>query len=150
MSQARISNIAKIVSGPVTAEVTYTEPEKMIVQARKLHELVENIVIKFPASVAGLEATIQLRKDQIKVNITLIFNAMQAVHFVKLGCEYVSIFIDRVEDLGLNNKQLILDTRAVIDKMQCSSKLLATSIRNPDYMKEAIVAVSDVSTMPPA
>lgn len=141
--------VASIVSGPVSAEVTYTEPEKMVRQARKLAKLADNIIIKIPASPAGLAAACQLKKDGIKMNITLNFHASQAIPFFQLGVDYLSIFVAHVEDFGLNNKKLVYEARQIITQMKSSTKLIAASMRNPDYLVEAIMAGPDVVTVPP-
>ncbi len=146
----QIKRIVSIVSGPVSAEVTYTEPEKMIEHGRKLAGLAENIVIKVPASVAGLTAANQLKKDGIKMNVTLIFHASQAVPFIHLGVDYVSSFVGRVEDFGLDNRKLVSDVTQAIDMMDSPTKQIAASIRNPDYLIEAICSGAEVLTVPPS
>jgi len=146
----QIKRIISIVSGPVSTEVTYIEPEKMIEHARKLAGLAENIVIKVPASVAGLTAANQLKKDGIKMNVTLIFHASQAVPFIQLGVDYVSSFVGRVEDFGLDNRKLVCDIAQAIDKMDSPTKQIAASMRNPDYLVEAICSGAEVLTVPPS
>ena len=146
----QIKKIVSIVSGPVSAEVTYTEPEKMIKHARKLAGLAENIVVKVPASFAGLKVANQLKKDGIKMNVTLIFHASQAVPFIQLGVDYVSSFIGRVEDFGLDNRQLVCDIEGAISQMGSDTKQIAASIRNPDYLIGAICSGAEVLTVPPS
>lgn len=146
----QIREIAKIVTkGPISAEVTHAEPDKMVKQAIKLAAIAENIIIKVPASVPGLQLAQKLKAEGIRMNITLIFHATQAAPFIKMEAEYISIFVGRVEDFGLDNRQLIWDTRKAIDQMGSSSKLLAASMRNPDYLNEAIIAGCDAITVPP-
>jgi transaldolase len=146
----QIKKIISLVSGPISVEVTYTEPEKMLGQARRLAKLADNIVVKVPASVAGLVAAQELKRHGIKLNITLIFHPSQAVPFVKLGADYVSLFVGRVEDFGLSNKEAIHELKRIILEMKSSTKLLAASIRNPGYLMEAVAAGSDVLTVPPS
>ncbi len=146
----QVKEITSIVSGPVSVEVTYTEPEKMIKHAGKLSSIAENVVIKVPGSMAGLAVARQLKKDGIKTNITLIFHATQALPFIGLGADYVSVFIGRVEDFGLNNVKLIGDTAKAIAQMGSSTKLISASMRNPIYLLDAVLGGSDVITVPPS
>ena len=146
----QIKKIVSIVSGPVSAEVTYTEPQKMIEHARKLASLAENIIIKVPASVAGLAVANQLKKDGIGMNVTLIFHSSQAVPFIHLGVDYVSSFVGRVEDFGLDNRKLVSDITQAIDMMDSPTKQIAASIRNPDYLIGAICSGAEVLTVPPS
>jgi transaldolase len=146
----QIKKIASIVKGPISVEVTYTEPKKMVKHAIKLNRLAPNVVIKVPASLAGLTAAQELKKEGIKMNITLVFHPSQAIPFVQLEVDYVSLFIGRMEEFGLDNKEAIWQLRQSIDEMDSSTKLLSASIRNPNYLLEAVMAGSDVITVPPA
>jgi transaldolase len=145
----QIKKIADLVPGPISAEVTYTEPEKMIKHAQKLSKIAKNIIIKVPASVPGLICANELKKMGIKMNVTLIFHPSQAIPFIKLGVDYVSLFVGRVEDFGLSNKKAIWEIMESISKMGSNTKLISASIRNADYLIEAIRAGSDVLTIPP-
>jgi len=147
---SQINKILSIVSNPVSVEVTYTEPEKMVKHAHKLAGLADNVVIKIPASVAGLKAAQQLKRDGIKMNVTLIFHASQAVPFIQLGVDYVSSFIGRVEDFGLDNRKLVGDVSQAIVNMGSSTKQIAASIRNPDYLIGSICSGAEVLTVPPS
>ena len=146
----QIKRIAEIVSGPISAEVTYTDPAMMIKHAQKLSRVAKNIIIKVPASIPGLVCAQQLKKLGVKMNVTLIFHPSQAIPFIQLGVDYVSLFVGRVEDFGLNNKEAIWQLKELIMKMESKTKMIAASIRNPDYLLEAVRAGSDVLTVPPS
>jgi transaldolase len=145
----QVKKIASIIDGPLSVEVTHPGPDEMVKQAHKLAKIADNVVIKVPASIPGLITAQRLKADGIKMNITLIFHPSQAVPFIKLGVEYVSLFIGRVEDFGLSNKDAIWGIKEAIVEMDSPTKLLSASIRNPDYLMEAIVAGSEVLTVPP-
>jgi len=144
----QIKSIAAIIPGPISAEVTYTDPDKMVEHAKKLSKIANNIIIKIPASIPGLIAAVQLKKLGIKMNATLIFHPSQAIPFIKLGVDYVSLFVGRTEDFGIDNKESIWQLKESINKMGSATKLIAASIRNPDYLMAAITAGSDVLTVP--
>ena len=147
---SQIKKIAHIVKGPLSVEVTYTQPREMVKHALKLSKLAENVVVKVPASVSGLVAARELKKENVKMNITLVFHPSQAVPFVQLAVDYVSLFVGRVEEFGLSNKEAIWQLREAIDAMESPTKLLVASVRNPDYLIEAVIAGADVLTVPPS
>ena len=145
----QLREITSLVSGPVSAEVVETEPARITSHAKKLTQIAENIVVKIPASRAGLEAANQLQSDRINLLVTLNFHATQAVPFIRLGVAYVAIFIGRTEDFAIDNKQLSWDTRQAIDNLNSPTRLMAASIRNPDYLIDSIRAGAHVITVPP-
>ena len=146
----RVKEIASVVDGPISVEVTYQEPDKMIKHAERLSAIHPNIVIKVPASLVGLDAAEELKKRDIKMNVTLIFHPTQAIPFIRLGVDYVSLFIGRVEDFGLSNYAAIKQIKRIIDVEESTTKLISASIRNPSYLFAAIDAESDVITVPPS
>ncbi|MFH1957612.1 MAG: transaldolase family protein [bacterium] len=146
----QIKKIASLVSGPISVEVTHPDPAGMVKQAMKLNKLADNIVIKVPASVQGLLAAQDMKAAGLKMNVTLIFHPSQAIPFIKLGVDYVSLFIGRVEDFGLSNIEAISQMKQAIVKMESPTKLLSASIRDPNYLIDAIIAGSDAITVPPS
>ena len=145
----QVRRIASIVRGPISVEVTHTEPDRMVEQARGLATIADNIVIKVPASVAGIKVAQRLKAEGIKTNITLVFHPSQAAPFIKMGVDFISLFVGRVEDFGLENTVSISRLRTMIDEMKSPTRLLAASIRNPDYLVAAITDGAHAVTVPP-
>ncbi len=145
----QVREIAAIVSGPISVEVTHTDPQRMVEQARGLARVAENTVIKVPASMVGLTVARRLKEEGIKTNITLVFHPSQAVPFIRMGAEFISLFVGRVEDFGLDNREHIRRIRSMIDEMKSPTRLLAASIRNPDYLVAAVTDGAHAVTMPP-
>jgi transaldolase len=145
----QLEEISSLVSGPVSAEVVETDADRIARHARKLARVADNIVVKIPASITGLAAAQELKADGVRLLVTLNFHTTQAVPFIKLGVEYVALFIGRTEDFAIDNKQLSWDTRQAIDNMNSPTKLMAASMRNPDYLIDSILANADVITVPP-
>ncbi len=146
----QITKIAKLVTeGPISAEITLTDPKDMIAQGIKLSKIAENIIIKIPAGKNGIPVAKALIDKGIGVNITLVFHATQAMPYIKLGSDYISVFVGRVEDFGFNNIQGVSDTRDIIDASGSKSKVLAASIRSPIQLMECVSAGSHALTVPP-
>lgn len=141
--------ICDLVSGPVSAEVTALTAEDMIAEGKKLASIAKNIVVKVPLTWDGLKACKALTKDSHRVNVTLCFTATQALLAAKAGATFISPFIGRLDDIGLDGMELIRDIRHIYDNYQFSTEILAASIRNINHVHEAALVGADVATIPP-
>ena len=143
-----ISELAEIVSGSVSAEVSALDSEKMIEEGIKLSEIAKNVTVKLPITWDGLAACNALSKKGISVNMTLCFSASQALLAAKAGAEYVSPFIGRLDDLNLKGVELISDIKLVYSNYKFPTKILAASIRTINHVKECACHGADVATIP--
>ena len=142
--------ICSIVSGPVSAEVTATEAEKMIAEGRKLSEIADNIAIKVPLTWDGLKACKVLSGEGNMVNVTLCFSANQALLAAKAGATFISPFIGRLDDINIDGMDLIEDIRVIYDNYGFETQILAASIRTVNHVLESARIGADVMTAPPA
>jgi transaldolase len=143
-----IIEIANIVKGPTSIEVTATEVDEMLKQGRDYAKWSPYGVIKLPTTKAGVKACKVLASERIKVNMTLCFSVTQALLCAKAGATYVSPFLGRVDDIAWDGMQLIRDIRLVYDNYDYQTQILAASIRHPLHIVEAAKAGADVATMP--
>ena len=143
-----ISELAEIVSGSVSAEVSALDSEKMIEEGIKLSEIAKNVTVKLPITWDGLAACNALSKKGISVNMTLCFSVSQALLAAKAGAEYVSPFIGRLDDLNLKGVELISDIKLVYSNYKFPTKILAASIRTINHVKECAHRGADVATIP--
>ncbi|MDI3298814.1 MAG: fructose-6-phosphate aldolase [Bacillota bacterium] len=144
----RLREIAAIVDGPVSAEVTATDAAGMIEQGRELAGLAGNIVVKIPIGEEGLRAVRALSREGIRVNVTLIFNANQALLAAKAGATFVSPFAGRLDDIGHDGMAVVRQIREIFRLHNIDTKVLAASIRHPLHVTEAALAGADVATVP--
>ncbi|PSH66533.1 fructose-6-phosphate aldolase [Phyllobacterium brassicacearum] len=142
--------ICSIVKGPVSAEVTATEYEKMMKEAAVLARIADNICIKVPLTLDGLKACKALRSDGHLVNVTLCFSANQALLAAKAGATFISPFIGRIDDIGIDGMELISEIRTIYDNYDFQTEILAASIRTVNHVKQAALIGADVITAPPA
>ncbi|UXN62145.1 fructose-6-phosphate aldolase [Phyllobacterium zundukense] len=142
--------ICSIVKGPVSAEVTAVEYEQMMKEAAVLAKIADNICIKVPLTLDGLRACKALRSDGHLVNVTLCFSANQALLAAKAGATFISPFIGRIDDIGINGLELISEIRTIYDNYDYPTEILAASIRTVNHVKEAALIGADVVTAPPA
>lgn len=143
-----IKEITEIVDGPISAEVVSLEADKMVEEAIPLAELHKNIVIKLPMTIEGLKACKKLTAMGIKTNVTLIFSVSQALLAARAGATYVSPFLGRLDDIGINSEELISDISTIFDKHRIKTEIIAASVRNPWHVKEAAKAGAHIATIP--
>ena len=142
--------ICEIVAGPVSAEVTATDFAGMMREARTLATIAENVCIKVPLTLDGLKACKSITTDGRQVNVTLCFSANQALLAAKAGATFISPFIGRLDDTGIDGLELIRDIRQIYDNYGYETEILAASIRTINHVKEAALIGADVVTVPPA
>ncbi|MFD2652783.1 fructose-6-phosphate aldolase [Brucella rhizosphaerae] len=142
--------ICSIVKGPVSAEVAATDYEQIMKEAAVIAKIADNICIKLPLTLDGLKACKALTSDGHKTNVTLCFSANQALLAAKAGATFVSPFVGRLDDTGLNGMELIAEIRTIFDNYDYRTEILAASIRTVNHVKEAALIGADVITAPPA
>ncbi len=143
-----VGEILKIVPGPVSLEVTSTDHEGMIQEAKKLKKLGENVVIKIPTTIEGLKAIKELKKMSIDTNATLVFSVNQALMVAKAGATYVSPFVGRLDDISEDGMSLIEDIKTVYDNYSIDTRIIVASIRHPVHVRDAALIGADIATMP--
>ena len=146
-----IKEIARIVSGPISAEVTSLDKNEMIDQGLELSKIANNIVIKVPLTEHGLIACRNLSKKSIKVNVTLCFSSSQALIAAKMGATYISPFIGRLDDIGNEGLNLIEEIITIYNNYpdRLSTEVLVASIRSPLQVAQVAQMGADVATIPP-
>jgi transaldolase len=127
---AVLREIVSLVQGPISAEVTSTDPDEMYDQGKELAAIHPNIVIKVPLTEAGLMTCRKLRAEGTAVNVTLCFSPMQALMAAKCDATYISPFIGRLDDISQDGMELIRQIRVIYDNYGYQTKILAASIRS--------------------
>lgn len=143
-----IAEICKIVSGPVSAEVTSADKDEMLREGREYVKIAPNVVIKCPLTQAGLEATRILNDEGISVNVTLCFSAAQAILAAKAGASFISPFLGRLDDIGQNGLELLAEIIEIYSNYSWKTEVLAASLRHPIHVIEAARLGSHIGTMP--
>jgi len=146
-----IAEICEAVDGPVSAEVAATDFDGMMREAEVLAAIASNVTIKVPLTWDGLRACKALSGQGRMVNVTLCFSATQALLAAKAGATFISPFIGRLDDTGIDGMELISDIREIYDNYDAlATEVLAASIRSPNHVKLSALAGADVVTVPPA
>ena len=145
-----IKEIASIVDGPISGEVkaTTTTAEGMIEEGREIARIHPNMVVNIPMTAEGLKATKVLTSEGIKVNVTLIFTANQAVLAARAGATYVSPFLGRLDDISQPGIQLIQDIVDIFSNYDIQTEIICASVRNPIHFTDCALAGADIATVP--
>jgi transaldolase len=146
-----LGEICALVPGPVSAEVTATETQAMLAEARRLAQVAENVVVKVPLTPDGLRACRALTDEGTQVNVTLCFSAAQAILAAKAGARYISPFVGRLDDIGADGLALIGEIVQIYDAYpDFTTEVLVASVRNSAHVVEAAKMGAHVATIPPA
>lgn len=145
-----IKEIASIVDGPISGEVKATteKAEDMIQEGREIAAIHPNMVVKIPMTVEGLKATKVLAQEGIKVNVTLIFSANQALLAARAGAAYVSPFLGRLDDISQTGVHLIEDIVDIFSNYDIQTEIICASVRNPIHVTDCALAGADIATVP--
>ena len=141
--------ICGLTDGPVSAEVVALDHDTMMKEAEVLRKIADNVCIKVPLTIAGLKTCKALTSDGTMVNVTLCFSANQALLAAKAGASFISPFVGRHDDNGLDGMKLIDDIRLIYDNYAFETEILVASIRHPVHVLESARIGADVATMPP-
>lgn len=144
-----IRTIAELVDGPISAETVSEDADGMVAEGLEYAAWHPNVIVKVPATTAGLEAVSRLRKDGIRSNVTLVFNANQALLAALAGAFVVSPFIGRLDDVSQDGMELIREIAAVFEQdPEIETRILAASIRHPRHVLESALAGAHIATCP--
>lgn len=147
--KAVITEIAELVDGPISAETISLDGEGMVKEGLEYAAWHPNVIIKVPSTTEGLKAVYQLARAGIRTNVTLIFNAAQALLAARAGAFVVSPFIGRVDDTGVDGMQLIREISQIYKAdSEIKTKVLAASIRHPRHVIDSALAGADIATCP--
>ncbi len=145
-----IKEITSIVDGAISGEVkaTTVSAEDMIKEAREIAAIHPNMVVKIPMTAEGLKAVKVLSNEGIKTNVTLIFNATQALFAAKAGATYVSPFLGRLDDIATPGIDLIKTISEIFAMQNIDTEIICASVRNPIHIIDCAKAGADIATVP--
>lgn len=150
---AKICEICKDI--PVSAESTAETTEEMVAEGRRLAAIAPNIVVKLPICEASLPACHTLATEGIRVNMTLIFSAPQALLAASAGARYISPFVGRFEDCGEDGIEQLETVVACVKnyeygywEQEGGPEIITASVRTPHHVTQAALMGADIATVP--
>ena len=122
----------------------------MISEGKRLYKKYGKVAtIKVPCTPNGLIACKELSDDGIRVNVTLIFSASQAILAAKAGATYISPFVGRVEDNSFDGVAVVREIASLYAKQNVKTEVLAASLRDVHSVARCYEDGADIVTMPP-
>jgi transaldolase len=148
--RANLKKICAIVNGPVSGEVTATDFAGMMREGRDIARIDERMIVKVPLTRDGIRACKALAGEGIRVNVTLVFSAAQALLAAKVGATFVSPFVGRLDDVATSGMGLIREIVDIYENYEFKTEILVASCRHPMHVVEAARMGADICTCPPA
>jgi transaldolase len=145
-----LKKICEIVNGPVSGEVTATDFGGMIREGHDIAKIDERMIVKVPLTRDGIRACKTLSGEGIRVNVTLVFSAAQALLAAKAGATFVSPFVGRLDDIATNGMGLIGEIVEIYENYAFTTEVLVASCRHPIHIVEAARMGADICTCPPS
>ena len=144
-----IRTIAELVDGPISAETVSEDADGMVAEGVEYAAWHPNVIVKVPATTAGLEAVSRLGAKGVRCNVTLVFNVNQALLAAVAGAFVVSPFVGRLDDVSQDGMELIREIAAVFEPdPEIDTRILAASIRHPRHVAESALAGAHIATCP--
>ncbi|HMP42743.1 MAG TPA: fructose-6-phosphate aldolase [Roseiflexaceae bacterium] len=146
--KSTITEIAALVDGPISAETVSLDADGMVREGHEFAAWHPNVIVKVPSTPEGLKAVYRLAKDNIRCNVTLCFNATQALFAARAGAFIISPFVGRVDDTGVDGMTLIREIVQIYRTHDLPTKVLSASIRHPRHIIDSALAGADIATCP--
>ena len=143
-----VREIADIVNGPISVEVSSQDAAAMIAEGREIATLIPDPWVKIPSTAAGFEAISVLAGDGIRVNQTLCFSLNQALLGAQAGSFAVSPFVGRLDDIGQEGMDLVEEIVSIFRTYEIKTQVLAASIRHSLHCYLAAKAGAHIATVP--
>lgn len=134
--------------GCISVEVTEVEPEAVYAQAKKIAKIAPQVTVKVPCHIKYYSIIKKLVDEGISLNITLVFSLTQGLAMCKLGVDYISPFIGRLEDINVSGIKLVEELVHMCYIYDFDTEVLAASIRTVEQLHDVIVAGTDIATIP--
>ena len=145
-----LKKICDIVNGPVSGEVVATDFAGMIREGHDIAKIDDRMIVKVPLTRDGIRACKTMSGERIKVNVTLVFSAAQALLAAKAGATFVSPFVGRLDDIATNGMSLIKEIVEIFHNYSFKTEVLVASCRHPIHIVEAARMGANICTCPPS
>jgi transaldolase len=104
--------------------------------------------VKVPLTRDGIKACNTLSGEGLRVNVTLVFSAAQALLAAKAGATFVSPFIGRLDDIGNEGMTIVREILEIFRHYPFTTEVLVASCRHPMHVVEAARLGADICTCP--
>jgi transaldolase len=143
-----ISEIARLVDGPISAEVLAMDTAGMLAEGLTLAAIHPNITVKLPMLPSAMPVVKALAERGMKTNVTLVFTVAQALMAAKAGATFVSPFVGRLDDQGESGMAVVAQIIQVFHRYHLPTQVLVASVRSRDHVEHAARLGADIATVP--
>jgi transaldolase len=143
-----LSELAQTGDGPVIATLSAGEPKAMYKEARELHKLGKNIVLRVPMTREGLRVVRLLGDEQIATDVGLVFTATQALLAARAGTAYVSPSVGGLDDSGHIGMDVVESIVRIYDNFGLQTQIVVQGVQNPIHVLDAATMGADVVALP--
>lgn len=144
-----VKNAAKIIQGPFHLQITEDNKENIIKQAEEFAEVLgDRLVVKICITKESLAAMQVLKKRGFKVNLTCIVSIPQTYFAIQSGADFISIYMGRADDIGIDGVKVISSAINLIDKLNYQTEVIAASMRGVKHYTQAAEAGAHWSACP--
>ena len=112
-------------------------------------------MVKLPVCEAGLAATHALAAEGVRINMTLVFSATQALLAANAGARYISPFVGRFDDIAADGIEQLANVVTCIQNYDWTGKnvddqveIITASVRTPNHVTQAALLGADIATVP--
>ena len=131
-------------------QVTCNSSEEIIKEACTIYDKIDNdVYIKIPVTIEGLDAIAKLKKANFKITATAIYTKMQGLLAIEAGADFIAPYYNRMQNLDINSDETIATFAEVIAKYNYSTQILAASFKNMYQVNQAIKNGAQTVTLAP-
>ena len=146
-TMVEISHIVNILQ----VEALGSNADEIIDEAHRLIQLgldPKKSVFKIPVSLEGTKACNKLHHEGLMINLHLVYTLQQAYMAFAAGATYVCPLVGRLQDQGHDALSLIADCVEVVEKYNYHTKIMFSSVRHIEHVKNALHAGAHACTIP--
>ena len=130
-TEAMLKQVLNIIPDPVFVQVASLSTSEILKEARTFSAInPARVIVKIPATEAGIRAIYILSKDQIRTAATAVFSANEALLAARAGASFVAPYLARIRDGGGDAEQVVRDVVDLTRIHDLSIRVVVASIRN--------------------
>ena len=129
-------------------QVTGQDCDSMMADADTiLNRVDDQVYVKVPVTLEGLQVMRTLKAQKIHVTATAIYTEMQGFMALEAGADYMAPYYNRMENNNIDPEAVIRAFAKIIDKYGYKTKILAASFKNMGQVNKAFMAGAQTATM---
>jgi transaldolase len=134
---------------PVAFQVEPTTYDEALPRALAVADVApERMILKLPATLEHYRLAAELRRREIPVAMTAVYNVAQARLAIEVGARWIISYVDRAQRLRDGGDALIADIAAALHGAPDAPGLMAASLKSTEQVIRAFRDGADAVTVP--